>query len=52
MYIEILSDGTFALFDTETGAIIFEFSGATGDIYRPYALTMQTVRPALSCARI
>ncbi len=47
VFIEILADGTFALFATETGSVIYEFLAPTRDVNTPLALTMQTVRSAL-----
>ena len=52
VFIEIQADGTFALFDTETGSIIYEFLGPTGDTNTPLALTMQTVRLAPQCMQL
>ena len=44
VFIEILADGTFSLFDSETGNTIYGFSGPTADTNTPLTLTMQAVR--------
>lgn len=44
VYIEVLADGTFAIFDTASGNIAYLFSGASPDTSTPFSLHMQTVR--------
>ena len=47
VFIELRGDGTFGLFAAETGSIIFEFVGPTGNTNLPLSVIMQTVCPCL-----
>ena len=44
VFVEVLSDGTFSIFDTETGATIYVIYGATADTIQPFSVTMRAVR--------